>query len=163
MNAVDALLLAFDAAWKDEWESLRQACHDLSEEESVWQPPSYAREPHDKGVGRPGTILWHLNHLELCHRHYVETIKRKDPANSPETDPPGELPLRDALKALGNVTLDLRNTVAELQPDDLKSMVRPTRNLAQFIAMFTRHMSWHAAQIQQTRRLCARRAKSAQA
>ena len=75
MNAVEALLVVFDGAWKDDFESLADACADLTEEESVWQPPAYKREPHDQGVGRPGTILWHLNHLELCHRYEEGCIR----------------------------------------------------------------------------------------
>lgn len=157
MNAIEALLLSFDHAWKDEFESFEDACAGLKEEESVWQPPAFARDPHDKGVGRPGTILWYLNHLEMCHRHYAASIRNPDPDNPPETEPPGELSLKPALKALEEATADLRNVIANLTPDDLDTMVRPGRNMASFIAMLTRHFSWHAAQIKTTRRLHARR------
>ncbi|MCA8915312.1 MAG: DinB family protein [Planctomycetes bacterium] len=155
MDAVQALLLSFDDAWKDPYESLTDACRDLSEVEAVWQPPAYECEPNDEGVGRPGSILWHLNHLEFCHRHYIETLNARDPDNSPDTQLPGELPLKDALAALNDTTNKLRGVVADLAPDDLTQMVRPGHNTAQFIAMFTRHMTWHASQIKQTRRLHA--------
>ncbi|MCA8910315.1 MAG: DinB family protein [Planctomycetes bacterium] len=160
MDAVAALLQSFDDAWKDPFESLTDACVDLTEEESVWQPPAYKREPHDKGVGRPGSILWHLNHLEMCHRHYIATLKTRDPDNSPDTDPPGELALKPALKALGDATLELREVIAELKPEDLSVMVRPKMSIAGFVAMLTRHITWHAAQIKQTRRLHATRART---
>lgn len=160
MNPVEALLIAFDGAWKDDFESLRDACVDLTEEESTWQPPAYAAEPHDKGVGSPGAILWHLNHLEMCHRHYVSTLKRGlAPAarltalQEPETRPPGELPLKQALAALTEATLELRDIIATLKEDDLTRQVRPKRNAAGFIAMIARHISWHAGMIKQTRRL----------
>lgn len=157
MNAVEALLLAFDDAWKDPFESFDDAVRDLTEEESVWQPPSYTGEPHDEGVGRPGTILWHLNHLELCHRHYIEIINLRDPDKRPETEPPGELPLKPALSALGTTTQELRDTIAGLRPEDLDTTLRPDRNTGSFIAMVIRHFTWHTAQIKQTRRLHARR------
>lgn len=154
MNAVEALLVVFDGAWKDDFESLTDACTDLTEEESVWQPPAYKREPHDKGVGRPGTILWHLNHLEMCHRHYIATLKQMNPDAAPDTRAPGELPLKKALAALGDATQDLRSVIAELKSEDLTRQVRPNRTAANFIAMIARHISWHAGMIKQTRRLC---------
>jgi len=157
MNAVEALLMSFDQAWKDDFESFEDACAGITEEESVWQPPAFAREPHDKGVGRPGTINWHLNHLELCHRHYAESIRSPDPDNPPRNDPPGELSLKPALKALDATTADLRNAIAALKPDDLSTIIRPGRDIANFIAMLTRHLTWHAAQIKTTRRLHAMR------
>ena len=157
MNAVEALLIAFDGAWKDDFESLGDACEGLTEEESVWQPPSYKREAHDKGVGGPGTILWHLNHLEMCHRHYIGILRAMDPEAPPETNAPGELPLKKALAALGDATQDLRTVIAELKPEDLTRQVRPKRSAARFIAMIARHISWHAGMIKQTRRLCRHR------
>ena len=155
MNAVDALLVVIDGAWKDDFESLADAIVDLTEEESVWQPPSYAQEPHDEGVGRPGTILWHLNHLEMCHRHYIATLEAMDPANSPETAAPGELPLKQILPALEKATGEMREAIAGLSADALTRQVRPSRTAANFISMIARHISWHAAQIRQTRRLHA--------
>lgn len=157
MNAVEALLIAFDGAWKDDFESLSDACEGITEEESVWQPPAYLHEPHDKGVGRPGTILWQLNHLEMCHRHYIATFENMDPEISPDTKAPGELPLKQALAALGAATQDLRNVIAKLKPEDLSRQVRPKRRAASFIAMIARHVSWHAGMIKQTRRLCRQR------
>jgi len=157
MNSVEALLVVFDGAMNDEWESLSNACKDLTEEESVWQPPAYAREPHDQGVGRPGTILWHLNHLEMCHRHYIATLSNMNPDVSPDTKPPGELPLKQALSAVGAATKELRKVINQMMPDDLTRQVRPGRNAASFIAMISAHISWHAGMIKQTRRLCRHR------
>lgn len=161
MNAIEVLLLGFDAAWKDQWESLTDACKDLTEEESVWQPPAYKKEPHDEGVGRPGTILWHLNHLEMCHRHYTMIIKTRPTTKQMDTKPPGELPLKKALVALEEATADLRKEVAKLKPEQVTEPARGNHNIADFTCMFTRHMAWHAAQIKQTRRLCAKRQASA--
>lgn len=157
MNGVEALLISFDGAWKDNWESLADACKDLTDNESSWQPPAYANEPHDDGVGRPGTILWHLNHLVHCHRHYLEVLRMPPSSPPPETRPPGELPLAAVLDALESATAELRNELAGMRPERLTAEARPNRNIASFAAMFTRHMSWHAAQIKVARRLHARR------
>jgi len=157
MNATEALLVVYDCALNDEWESLASAIRGLTEEESVWQPPAYKNEPHDDGVGRPGTILWHLNHLEMCHRHYIETIQRMDPASPPDTAPPGELPLKKVLAALEKANAGLRATIAALKPEDLTRQARPKRTAASFIAMVAAHVCWHAGQIKQTRRLHSKR------
>lgn len=157
MDAVESLLVVFDGALNDEWESLASALHDLTEQEAVWQHPAYAAEPHDEGVGVPGTILWHLNHLELCHRHYIATIRNMDPAKSPDTKPPGELPLAQVLPALKQASAGLREAIASLKPEDLTRQVRPQRNAASFIAMIAAHICWHAGMIKQTRRLYAKR------
>ncbi|MCB9894705.1 MAG: DinB family protein [Planctomycetes bacterium] len=157
MDAMEAMLLVIDGAWKDDFESLTDAIADLTEEESVWQPPSYKREPQDEGVGRPGTILWHLNHLEMCHRHYIATLEAMDPTKSPDTAAPGELPLKQILPALEKTTGEMREAIANLGAEGLTRQVRPNRSAANFIAMIARHISWHAAQIKQTRRLHAHR------
>ena len=147
MNSVEALLVVFDGAWKDDYESLADACADLTEEEAAWQPPAYAHEPHDDD-GTPGTILWHLTHLEMCHRHYIDTLKNTGPSHDT-----GELPLKQVLAKLGDTTQELRNVINQLMPEDLTRQVRPNRSTANFIAMIARHISWHAAMIKQTRRL----------
>lgn len=164
MDAVESLLVVFDGALNDEWESLANAIRDLTGQEAAWQHPAYAAEPHDEGVGMPGTILWHLNHLELCHRHYISTIQRGlapagclTPLADIDTQPPGELPLAQVLPALKKASADLREAIAGLKPEDLTRQVRPKRNAASFIAMIGAHICWHAGMIKQTRRLYAKR------
>ncbi len=157
MDAIETLLVVFDGALNDEWESLASALHDLAEQEAAWQHPAYAAEPHDEGVGVPGTILWHLNHLELCHRQYITTIQNMDPGKSADTKPPGELPLAQVLPALQKASAGLREAIASLKPEDLTRQPRPQRNAASFIAMIAAHICWHAGMIKQTRRLYARR------
>ena len=157
MDAIESLLQVYDCALSDEWESLASACRDLTEDEAAWQPPAYAAEPHDDGVGRPGTILWHLNHLELCHRHYTAKLGTPDPAFSPDTEPPGELPLERAEAALKAASVELRMAITNLSPKDLTRQVRPARTVASFIAMICCHITWHAGMIKQTRRLYRQR------
>lgn len=153
MNSHEALLQSFDKSLDDPFESLGYALKDLSEAESSWQHPAYRKEPHDQGVGVPGTILWHINHLELCHRHYTATIANPDPEHPPKTQPAGEMNLSDTLSALESANVELRNAISSLTPDDLSRLVRPSNDLADFIAMIIRHVVWHASQITMIRRL----------
>lgn len=158
MNPVDVLLRSFDDAWKHPWESLASATAGVGGEEAGWQPPAHAAEPHDDGIGRPGTILWALNHLTHCHRHYATILRMRPVATQPETPPPGELPLDRVLPALEQATQDLRDEVARVPPEALSQPCTSTADVAGFVAMATRHMVWHASQARLTRRLYARRA-----
>src|SRR5688572_28065940 len=93
----------------------------------------------------------------MCHRHYVDVLKRMDAGDPPKTPTPGELPLKKALPALDKANRDLRQVIAGLSVADLARDARPKRNAAGFIAMVCAHICWHAGQIKQTRRLCAKR------
>ncbi|MCC7510481.1 MAG: DinB family protein [Planctomycetes bacterium] len=160
MNSTDVLLLAFDNALTHPWESFTGATEDLSAAETAWQPPAYAQEPHDPGVGKPGTVLWFLNHLELCHRHYTTMLqqRRQRPREqatgaAPETQPAGELPLPEILAALKAANAALRDEIALLKADDLDTPFTPNKTTAEFVLGTIRHISWHSGQIATIRRL----------
>jgi hypothetical protein len=156
MDAVGALVLCFDHACSHAWESLASATSDLTEEEAGWPPPAYVREEPDAGVGVPGTILWHLNHLEHCHRHYAAVLRARPVKEQPDTAPPGALGLDAVRAALAAATAVLRAEIAKLGPEDLSAPCTESADTVSFVAMSTRHLTWHAAQIRQTRRLFAR-------
>ena len=153
MNAVEMLLVAFDDAFGHRWESLRDALDGVTDEVSRWQPPAYADEPHAEGVGVPGTIAWHVHHLLHCHRHYAEALDQR-PAR-PKTPPPGEMPWPTVKVALQSANAELRKRIAALTPDDLDQPCRNDDRVGSFVAMFTRHVAWHAGQIKLMRRLQA--------
>lgn len=153
MNPTDVLLLTLDLALADKWESLESAIADLSDEEAEWQPPAYAREAHDAEFGFPGTILWHLNHLEYYHRHYAAVLRARPVDDQPETPLPGELRLQAILPKLKQSNAELRNTIADLKPEDLAAPCTSRTSTAPFVLNAARHITWHAAQIRQTRRL----------
>ncbi|MDC1142225.1 DinB family protein [Planctomycetota bacterium] len=157
MTSVQLLANGFESAWKDEYESLASVLSDLSEIEAGWQPTSYQSVEHDAGVGVPGTILWHLNHLELCHRAYLQYLQQRPVESSPDISKPGEMKLQEILPALEVATADLLAAYRGLGEDDLCDVLNPRRNVANFISMTTRHMAWHAAQIAQTRRIFTNR------
>lgn len=165
MNAVATLLLAFDHALNHQWESLTGALGnplDLTDAEVRWRHPAYASEPHDTGIGKPGTVLWFLNHLEHCHRHYARVLartrKRKGVkasarAKALRTKPPGELPLAKILPALDRANAALSREIAALKVSDLKREVNPDHTVAAFIVAAIRHIAWHSGQIATIRRL----------
>lgn len=157
MNATNLLLLAFDNALSHPWESFAGATTQLKENEASWQHPAYAQEPHDPGVGKPGTVLWFLNHLELCHRHYTEVLRRRRQEQatdkSPDTKPPGELPLAEILAALEAANAALRAEIAMLNAEDLDALCTPNVSTAEFVLGTIRHIGWHAGQIATIRRL----------
>ncbi|MBK8206168.1 MAG: DinB family protein [Planctomycetes bacterium] len=157
MNATNLLLLAFDNALAHPWESFAGATNDLGAAEAAWQHPAYAQEPHDTGVGKPGTVLWFLNHLELCHRHYTAMLRQKRQGQAtgaePDTQPPGELPLAEILAALEMANTALRAEIAMLTADTLDRPFTPNKTTAEFVLGTIRHISWHSGQIATIRRL----------
>ncbi len=160
MNATNLLLLAFDNALAHPWESFAGATMDLGAAEAAWQHPAYAHEPHDPGVGKPGTVLWFLHHLELCHRHYTAMLRQRRqetgvPATGaePDTQPPGELPLSEILAALEAANAALRAEIGMLTADTLDRPFTPNKTTAEFVLGTIRHISWHSGQIATIRRL----------
>jgi hypothetical protein len=153
MNANDLLLLAFDSALADQWESLQPVLADLSDEKAAWQPPAYAQVPHDEGVGVPGTILWHLNHLEWSHRLMAAMLPSRAEDRKAGIPPPGELPLGEILPKLKQAEASMRAAVADLRPEDLPAACTSRENNAEIVLGATRHLAAHTGKIIQTNRL----------
>lgn len=153
MNTTELLLKSFDSALTHEWESFDMALRGVNEEAAVWQHVAYSREPHDAGVGRPGSILWYLNHLEHCHRHYTAVLRARPIKASPDTKPPGELSLKAILPALHKANADLRAEIAKLKDSDLDAPCTSTKNVCEFLLGVVRHISWHSGQIAVAKRL----------
>lgn len=157
MDAAQLMLASYDAALNHQWESLANALKGLDDEVSVWQPPAYSREPHDEGIGRPGTVLWFLNHLEHCHRHYAEILRRRPVTEHPDTRAPGELPLAEILPRLHKANAELRAEFAKLTPEDMEKPCTARTSVMQWAFGVVRHIAWHSGQIMTVRRLYARR------
>jgi uncharacterized damage-inducible protein DinB len=158
MNPTDMLLLAFDRTCSDPFESLAAACDGLTDEECRWRVPAYNDVPAED-VGLPGTILWQLNHLELCARHHRQVLELRDPDRSPQTEPVS-LDRSAVLAALEAANDEMRATIAALDVDALATIVTPNRNAAEFVMMSCRHVVWHAAQIRMIRRMYEARDRS---
>lgn len=157
MDATQVMLASYDAALDYKWESLANALDGLDEAMSAWQPPAYANEPHDEGIGKPGTVLWFLNHLEFCHRHYAQILRTRPVEKQPETKLPGELPLARILPRLHETNAELRAQIERISPADIEGPCTSRSNVMNFVAALVRHIAWHSGQIMTVRRLYARR------
>ncbi len=157
MSGIQTLLLSFDHALSHPFESLAEAIKGVTEEESVWQHPAYSREPHDEGFGRPGTILWFLNHLEYYHRYYTAVLRNRPNVKSPQVALPGELPLKQVLPALEDANAGLREAIATFSDDDLDRPCTQNQSTVEFVHSVVRHIAWHSGQIATIRRLYAHR------
>lgn len=153
MNAVQLLCHSFDHALAHDWESLASVTMDLTAAEAAKQHPAYAREPHDTGIGAPGTVLWFLNHLLHCHRHYTAMLRARPVDAEPQTTPPGELPLSEVLPALEAANAELRAEFMKLRDADLDQPCSPRRSTAEFVLGIVRHIAWHGGQIATLRRM----------
>ena len=71
MTHVTLLLKAFDENWSHQEESLHPLLADVTPVEASWQHESYVGEQDSKGLPQPGTIRWHVGHLEQCARRYI--------------------------------------------------------------------------------------------
>lgn len=160
MNSIAVLLLGFDHALSHDWESLAGTIANLTDAESGWQHPAYRAEPHDNGIGKPGTVLWFLNHLEHCHRHYTEVLRaaharQQETGSAINTRPPGELPLSQIIPALAAANAALRAEIEALPDTELQAHLPSGKTKADFVLAAIRHIAWHAGQIATIRRLRA--------
>lgn len=153
MNAVQLLCQLFDDALTHDWESLASVTHGLTDAEAARRHPAYASEPHDDGIGKPGTVLWFLNHLLHYHRHYTAILRARPIDTEPQSTPPGELPLAQVLPALKTANAELRAEFMELRDADLDQPCSPRRSTAEFVLGIVRHIAWHGGQIATLRRL----------
>ncbi len=154
MNGVQVLLGAFDDALVHPFESFAGATKGITQAEAAWQHPAYSKEAHDEGFGKPGTVLWSINHLEYYHRFYAELLRNR-PNEKPvaEISLPGELGLKPALAALEKSNAGLRAEIAKLSGAELDQPCEHGKSVAEFLHGVVRHIVWHSGQIATIRRL----------
>jgi DinB superfamily len=153
MPQIVQLLQAFDDSWSHECESLRSVLQSVTSEESVWQNSSYAVERLVQGLPEPGTIRWHVAHLEHCARHYTAILRERPIGTEPLTPPPGIADLPELIDRLGRARRLLREEIEKLSDIDLEGECLSQMNVAEFLRMVIRHEAWHAGQIAVIRRL----------
>ena len=154
MTGVEAYLSQLDDAWEHKWESVRAVLDGVSEEEAAWQPPCYAAEEREQGWPPPGTIGWQVAHIAHCKRHYALFIRAPESVDrppAPERTPRASL--EEERAELDAAHTDLRTAVAALEETDLQKVVGNGMRMDEFLAMITRHDTWHAGQIAVARRL----------
>jgi uncharacterized damage-inducible protein DinB len=150
---VRGILASFDDAWSHAEESVASALGGLSDEEASWQPPGYRDAPRFPGMPPPGTVLWHIAHLEHSARHY-SAVLRGDPASEePRTPPPEDLRLTPLLASLERSHRHLREVISKLTDSDLAAACLRKVSVSELLRMIVRHMTWHAGQIVVARRL----------
>jgi uncharacterized damage-inducible protein DinB len=159
MPQVVQFLQAFDDSWSHESESLRSVLQNVTSEESSWQIPSYAAERLVEGLPKPGTIRWHLAHLEHCARHYTAIIRDRPIGHEPLTPPPGIVDLRELIDQLERARRSLRAEIEKLSELDLEADCAREMNVAEFLRTVIRHEAWHAGQIAVIRRLYRQRGR----
>ena len=153
MSQVVQLLQAFDDSWSHECESLRSVLVGVTSEESSWQDCSYAAEPWVQGLPEPGTIRWHVAHLEHCARHYTAILRERPITDEPLTPPSEAADLPDLIDRLERVRRAFRRDIEKLNDKDLLTPCARWMNVDEFLLMTIRHEAWHAVQLAVIRRL----------
>src|SRR5215467_9665938 len=115
------ILHAFDEGWIHQCESLRSVLHDVTAEESRWQHPAYAAEVLVGGLPQPGTICWHVAHLEHCARHYTDILRRRPVIEEPLTPPPGVADLNELIRNVEAARKIMREEIQRLTEVDLEA------------------------------------------
>lgn len=153
MSTVAFLLQAFDDTWYHEDESLHGILAGVTSDEASWQHPAYGQERGMVGLPPPGTILWHLAHLEHSARHYGSILERRPLEDEPRTPPPGASSLDELLTELASAQAVLRAQIEDLSDQDLVRPCARGMDVGEFARMILRHETWHAGQIAVIRRL----------
>jgi hypothetical protein len=153
MSIVPILLKAYEDAWSHDEESLDGALCGVASDEASWQHPAYAREPGFPGLPVPGTILWHVAHLEHCARHYAAILEERPVTEEPKTPPPRSASLSELLADLREARTILIGQIGALCDEDLSTPCARGMDVGEFVRMVIRHETWHAGQIAVIRRL----------
>ncbi len=154
MTAVDQILQAFDNAWAHKWESLASVLEGVAEAEARWQADAYAAEAPEAGWPPPGTIAWQVAHVAHCKRHYTDVVRARADSEAPAVEPRVPLSsLAEERAALEAAHAAQREAIASVQDVDLPAVACGKMPLGEFLAMATRHDTWHAAQIAVVRRI----------
>lgn len=146
------LLAAFDDAWSHKWESFESAMKDLTEPEALFRHPAYAMEKQEEGWPKPGSVFWHLVHLEYWYNYYIETLERIPEPASENPDVKPSQSFDEAMKRLVATRAKLRGKIESLTDDSFAVQLRGM-TVGEFVRMVIRHDTWHSSQIRIARRL----------
>ena len=153
MNTVDLILKLYDDTWSHAWESINAALHEITEEEAAWQDPAYRDEEQQPGFPPPGSVLWHLSHIEYWTRSNLEILRKRPIESYPKVEPSSATTLSELIAAMNQTRDDVHDEIAKLTPEDLETICLRDRTLAETIGIAIRHQSWHAGEIAMARRL----------
>lgn len=154
MKCVTEPLRTFDDAWEHKWESLSAALEGVGEDEASWQPPCYRDEPVEEGWPKPGTIWWQVAHIAHCKRYYTLFVRAPGVEERPEAAPYRPVAsFAEEVEGLKTAHAEQRAAIAALEDRHLPMRVGNAMTMSEFLAMATRHDTWHASQIALVRRL----------
>ena len=153
MSQATILLNAFDENWSHRWESLRPLLIDVADDEASWQHQAYIDEEDPMGLSEPGTIRWHVGHLEQNARRYTHILRSRPVAKNPDVPAPVLTNIRDMVDRFERVRNELRAEIAQIEDADLNAPCRGEMTIGEFVRMVIRHETWHAGQIVIIRRL----------
>jgi uncharacterized damage-inducible protein DinB len=146
------LLAAFDDARSHKWESFDLVTKDLTEDEVQFQHAAYADEKQEDGWPKPGSVLWHLVHMEYWYRYYIDCLE-KPTDGTPLPTPDSATTLEAAMEKLNATRKTLRNMISDIPDEGLDFSLRGRIRTGEFIRMIIRHDTYHTAQIAVARRL----------
>ena len=152
MTQKEELLTAFDEAWSFKWESIESVLNDISDEEALYQHPSYSNLQQEESHPPPGTILTLLVHLADCYGYYrALIIHRPEMLNVPPPLEAGNMKV--AMSNLMLRRLELREAIDSLAEAQFEEKIYNHKSVAQLIRMLIRHDAWHSGQIALIKRL----------
>jgi hypothetical protein len=91
-----------------------------------------------EGLPVPGTIRWHVAHLEHCARHYIEILRNRPLAHEPATSSPGIADLAELINRLERARRLLREEIQRLSEMDLDAPCARGMNVGEFVRMAIR-------------------------
>ena len=153
MNAIDLLLRLYDDSWYHAFESVQYALEGVTEEEARWQHPSYSAIEPEPGLPTPGSILWHIAHMEHCCRIYAHIFRDRSLSEYPDLPPPEGESVTEHLDLLYKAAEELRLAIADLDETVLSEPCLGKTSTAEFLGNVMRHHTWHAGSIIVARRL----------
>ena len=153
MNAIDLILHTYDDSWSHAWESVDSVLQGITDEEAAWQSPAYRDETPQSGLPLPGTILWHIAHVEHCARMYAGVLRTRPVDAYPDLPPPSPLTLSELVPAMEAARNELREAIASLKEDHLEETCIGQQSVAEFLGNILRHHTWHGGEIAVARRL----------
>ncbi|MCB0712098.1 MAG: DinB family protein [Ignavibacteriae bacterium] len=153
MTAINLALQLFDDSWAHNYESIHSALDDLTEDEAQWQHSSYAGIETEQNLPLPGSILWHIAHIEYYAKVYASILRNRPVSEYPDLPPSTASTLPELRSAMNVALQELRDAIAALHDEDLESNCIAEASVAEFLGLVMRHQTWHSGEIAVARRL----------
>ncbi|MGE4158352.1 MAG: DinB family protein [Planctomycetota bacterium] len=134
------------------YESLHQALRGVTEQEALWQIPSFANTVQVNPWPQEGTVHFQVAHISNCKRNYIVCIQEKRTDIS-WLDRERSNTFQEDVNELKKYHEEMCDAVKLLNDDDCNAIVFKSTTLFQYIHERIRHDIWHCGQIAAYRRL----------